>query len=162
MIFSPRWLFLIPGTAAFVVGLLGAALLAIRPIVVGGVGFDVSSQIYLSALTVVGYQSVLFAILTKIYAQHEGFRIPRSRNFERLEKRLSLESGALAGLGLFLVGLTIAIIQLAMWGSSGFGSLNAETTIRVAVPACLLMTLGIQTITGSLFLGVLSVGIRSR
>ena len=76
-IFSPRWLFLIPGAVAFFLGLLGTLFIAFGPIVIGDVGFDVSSQVYLAALTVVGYQSVLFAILTKIYAQHEGFRIPR-------------------------------------------------------------------------------------
>jgi glycosyltransferase involved in cell wall biosynthesis len=162
MIFSPRWLFLIPGLAALLIGGLGAVFLAFGPLVIGGVGFDVSSQVYLAALTVVGYQSVLFAILTKIYAQHRGFRIPRSRNFERLERRISLESGALVGLALFLVGLTVAIIQFVSWSQQGFGELDTATTIRVAVPAALLMMLGAQTIMGGMFLGVLSVGIQKR
>jgi glycosyltransferase involved in cell wall biosynthesis len=162
LIFSPRWLFLIPGTALFLLGLLGTIYLAFGPLVIGSIGFDVSSQIYLAALTTVGYQSVIFAILTKIYAQHEGFRIPRSRNFERLEKRISLESGAIVGLVLFLVGLVIGIVQFVVWSNAGFGALNAATTVRVAVPASLLMVLGAQTIMAGLFLGVLSVGIRRR
>jgi glycosyltransferase involved in cell wall biosynthesis len=162
MIFSPRWLFLIPGTVLFLVGLLGTVFLAFGPLVIGNVGFDISSQIYLAALTVVGYQSVIFAILTKIYAQHEGFNIPRSRSFERLEKRISLESGAVLGLILFLAGLAIAIVQFSIWGAAGFGGLDAAKTIRVAVPGALLMMLGAQTIMAGLFLGVLSVGIRKR
>lgn len=162
LIFSPRWLFLIPGTVLFALGLLGTIFLAFGPLVVGNVGFDVSSQVYLAALTTVGYQSVIFAILTKIYAQHEGFRIPRSRSFERLEKRISLESGAIVGLLLFLIGLVIGIVQFAIWGSAGFGALQAASTIRIAVPASLLMVLGAQTIMAGLFLGVLSVGIRRK
>lgn len=162
MIFSPRWLFLIPGVVLFLVGLVGTVFLAFGPLVIGNVGFDVSSQIYLAALTVVGYQSVIFAILTKIYAQHEGFNIPRGRNFERLEKRISLESGALVGLALFIIGLVIAIVQFATWSNAGFGALDAGTTVRIAVPASLLMMLGAQTIMAGLFLGVLSVGIRKR
>ena len=162
VIFSPRWLFLIPGTVLFALGLLGTMFLAFGPLVIGDVGFDVSSQIYLAALTTVGYQSVIFAVLTKIYAQHEGFRIPRSRNFERLEKRISLESGAVVGLGLFLGGLTIGIVQFAHWSSVGFGALALSDTVRIAVPASLLMLLGAQTIMAGLFLGVLSVGIRRR
>src|SRR5512145_2626688 len=137
LIFSPRWLFLIPGAVALLLGLLGTLLLTFGPIEFGEVGLGASSQIYLAALTVVGYQSVLFAILTKIYAQHEGFRIPRSRNFDRLERRISLESGALVGLALFLVGLGVAVWQFSVWAGTGFGPLEAATTIRTAVLAAL-------------------------
>ncbi|WP_104132000.1 glycosyltransferase family 2 protein [Cryobacterium sp. M91] len=160
LIFSPRWLFLIPGTAAFVLGFVGVMLLGFGPVVVGRVGFTYSSQLYLAALTVVGYQSVLFAILTKIYAQREGFRIPRSRNFDRLQKRISLESGAIVGLLLFVVGLGVAVAQLVGWASNGFGPLEAGATLRAAIPAALLMMLGAQTIMAGMFLGVLSVGVK--
>lgn len=160
LIFSPRWLFLIPGAIAFFVGLLGTLFISFGPIILGDIGFDVSSQVYLAALTVVGYQSVLFAILTKIYAQHEGFRIPRSRNFDRLERRISLESGALVGLLLFLIGLGIAIWQFASWAAAGFGSLDPSITMRTAVLGALLMMLGAQTIMAGMFLGVLNVGLK--
>jgi glycosyltransferase involved in cell wall biosynthesis len=160
LIFSPRWLFLIPGAVAFFIGLIGTLFLAFEPIVFGGVGLGLSSQVYLAALTVVGYQAVLFAILTKIYAQHEGFNIPRSRNFDRLERRISLESGALVGLALFLVGLGIAIGHFISWASTGFGELDPSSTVRTAVVAALFMMLGAQTIMGGLFLGVLKVGLR--
>lgn len=160
LIFSPRWLFLIPGAVAFFIGLLGTLFISFGPIILGDVGFDVSSQVYLAALTVVGYQSVLFAILTKIYAQHEGFRIPRSRNFDRLERRISLESGALVGLLLFLIGLGIAIWQFASWAAAGFGSLDPSITMRTAVLGALLMMLGAQTIMAGMFLGVLNVGLK--
>jgi glycosyltransferase involved in cell wall biosynthesis len=160
LIFSPRWLFLIPGAVAFAIGLLGTLFLSFGPIVLGDIGLDISSQVYLAALAVVGYQSVLFAILTKIYAQHEGFRIPRSRNFDRLERRISLESGALVGLALFVVGLAIAVAQFVGWASVGFGALEAGATLRLAVPAALLMMLGAQTIMAGMFLGVLNVGLK--
>ena len=160
LIFSPRWLFLIPGAVAFLLGFLGTLFLAFGPIVFGDVGFDVSSQIYLAALTVVGYQAILFAVLTKIYAQHEGFNIPRSRNFDRLEKRISLESGALVGLFLFLVGLGVAVWQFSIWAASGFGALDPSSTLRTAVLAALFMMLGAQTIMAGMFLGALKVGLR--
>lgn len=162
LIFSPRWLFLIPGSIAFLIGFIGTVLLAFGPVVVGQVGFTYSSQVYLAALAVVGYQAFLFALLTKIYAQHEGFRIPRSRNFERLERRISLESGAVLGLILFLIGLGIALAQLIGWAADGYGALVAGETIRVAIPSALLMMLGAQTVMAGMFLGVLSVGLKRR
>lgn len=160
LIFSPRWLFLIPGATAFFLGFLGVLFIAVGPVVFGSIGFDVSSQVYLAALTVVGYQAVLFAILTKIYAQHEGFNIPRSRSFDKLERRISLESGALLGLVLFLVGLSIGIAQVIAWFASGLGPLDPSTTVRIAVLAALFMMLGAQTIMAGMFLGVLKVGLR--
>lgn len=162
LIFSPRWLFLWPGALTFFIGLFGTLGLAFGPFELGSVGFDVSSQVYLAALTVVGYQAILFAILTKIYAQREGFRIPRSRSFDRLEKRISLESGALAGVLLFLVGLVIAIVQLVQWGGSDFGALDSTATVRVTVLASLVMMLGAQTTMAGMFLGVLGVGLKRR
>ncbi|MFC6354812.1 glycosyltransferase family 2 protein [Luethyella okanaganae] len=162
MIFSPRWLFLIPGSVAFGIGLLGTLVLAFGPLDFGDIGLDVSSQLYLTALAVVGYQAVLFAILTKIYAQHEGFNIPRGRNFDRLEKRLSLESGAVVGVLIFLIGLVIAVVQLIAWGAEGFGALDTSKMLRAAIPATLFMMLGAQTVMAGMFLGILGVGLKRR
>jgi len=160
LIFSPRWLFLIPGAIGFLLGFIGAGILAFGPVSLQGIGFDLQTQVYLAALTTVGYQAVLFAILIKIYAQHEGYNIPRSRSFDRLEKRISLESGAIVGLILFLIGLAIAIVQLVTWGTVKFGALDGQTTIHAAVLAALLMILGAQTIMAGMFLGALKVGLR--
>lgn len=160
LIFSPRWLFLLPGTVAFLVGFIGVAVLTFGPVAFGLVGFDVSTQVYLAALTVVGYQSIVFAVLTKLYASHEGFRLPRSRSFERLERRVSLESVALLGVALFVVGVVIGVLQLIGWGNTGFGALDPAGTVRVAVVAALFMILGAQSIMAGLFIGVLRVGLR--
>jgi glycosyltransferase involved in cell wall biosynthesis len=157
LIFSPKWLFLYPGLIAFVVGLLGSIALLFGPLEIGSVGFDVSSQLYLSALAVVGYQGVVFWLLTKMYGQREGFALPRGRLFSRIAERVSTESAALLGLLAFVAGLAIAVTQVVIWGASGFGALEPLDTIRLAVPATLLMILGAQTIMAGMFLGILSI-----
>ena len=73
---------------------------------------------------------------------------------------MSLESGALVGLALFLLGLGIAIWQFVAWASTGFGPLDQSNTARTAVLAALFMMLGSQTIMAGMFLGVLKVGLR--
>ncbi len=160
LIFSPRWLFLIPGAVAFFLGLIGTAVITFGPFVIGSVGFDLSSQVYLAALTVVGYQAILFAILTKMYAQHEGFRLPRGRSFDRLAERISLESSALVGVGLFLLGLIIAFVRFGAWAATGFGPLDPQETARLAIPSALLLMLGAQTIMAGMFLGILNVDVK--
>jgi glycosyltransferase involved in cell wall biosynthesis len=161
LIFSPRWLFLVPGLTALIIGVLGSLLLLFGPTSIAGVGFDVASQVYLSALAVVGYQAVLFAILTKMYAEREGFRLPRSRSFSWIAERTSLESLSLAGLGLFLIGFAVLIVQLVSWGATGFGAQDPQATLRVAIPASLFMILGAQTIMSGMFLGILTIPTRA-
>ncbi|MGA1827114.1 glycosyltransferase family 2 protein [Microbacterium sp.] len=161
LIFSPRWLFLVPGLTALIIGVLGTLLLLFGPTSIAGVGFDVASQVYLSALAVVGYQAVLFAILTKMYAEREGFRLPRSRGFSWLAERTSLESLSLAGLALFLIGFAVLIVQLVSWGATGFGAQDPQATLRVAIPASLCMILGAQTIMSGMFLGILTIPTRA-
>jgi glycosyltransferase involved in cell wall biosynthesis len=157
LIFSPKWLFLYPGLIAFVIGLLGSVALLFGPLEIGPVGFDVSSQLYLSAFAVVGYQGVVFWLLTKMYGQREGFALPRGRLFSRIAERVSTESAAFLGALAFVAGLVIAITQVAIWGASGFGALDPLDTIRLAVPATLLMILGAQTVMAGMFLGILSI-----
>lgn len=157
LIFSPKWLFLYPGLIAFVIGLLGSVALLFGPLEIGPVGFDVSSQLYLSAFAVVGYQGVVFWLLTKMYGQREGFALPRGRLFSRIAERVSTESAAFLGALAFVAGLAIAVTQVVIWGASGFGALDPLDTIRLAVPATLLMILGAQTIMAGMFLGILSI-----
>jgi glycosyltransferase involved in cell wall biosynthesis len=160
LLFSPRWLFLIPGAVAFILGLLGTLVLTFGTLEVGNVGFNVSTQVYLAALAVVGYQALLFAVLTKLYARHEGFYLPRSQRFERFAEKATLESGAVIGLLLFFAGLAIAVVQVVVWGVSRFGPQDPVETLRLAVPAALLMMLGFQTGMSAMFLGILSIDIR--
>ncbi|WP_336631591.1 MULTISPECIES: glycosyltransferase family 2 protein [unclassified Microbacterium] len=161
LIFSPRWLFLVPGLAALLIGVLGSLLLLFGPTRIGGVGFDVASQMYLAGLAIVGYQGVLFGILTKLYAEREGFRLPRSRSFSWFAERASLESFSLIGAASFLIGLIVFIVQIVAWGQTGFGALDPQATIRVAIPGALLMVLGAQTIMTGMFIGILTIPTRT-
>ncbi|MFT4135087.1 glycosyltransferase family 2 protein [Microbacterium sp.] len=160
LIFSPRWLFLVPGLIALIVGVVGTLALLLGPATIAGVGFDVASQVYLAALAVVGYQGVLFAVLTKLYAEREGYRLPRGRLFAWLAQRTSLESLALVGLAVFLLGVVMFVLQAGAWGAAGFGPLDPRETLRVAIPASLLLILGAQTIMAGLFLGILTIPTR--
>jgi glycosyltransferase involved in cell wall biosynthesis len=160
LIFSPRWLFLYPGFVAFAIGIIGSIALLFGPISVGPVGFDISSQLYLAALALVGYQGILFWLLTKMYGQREGFFLPRGKAFEAFAERVSVESSALVGVIAFLIGFGIAISQLVLWSNSGFGALDPVDTMRRAVPAALLMILGAQTVMSGMFMGILSVDIK--
>ncbi|GAA1926418.1 glycosyltransferase family 2 protein [Microbacterium aoyamense] len=155
-LFAPRWLFVYPGIFAFVLGALGVGVLAFGGIQIGAVGFDVTTMVYASALCVIGYQSLLFFWLTKLYATQEGF-LPTSPRYRSIVAKWTAERGLLIGLGLFVLGIVIAIVQVFRWGNLDFGEQNAAEAVRIAVPSALAIMLGFQTMMMSVFSGVLTI-----
>lgn len=160
LIFSPRWLFWIPGWTMLVTGLLVSVVLLFGPVAVGSVGFDVSTMVYALGAAILGYQALLFAVLTKVYAHHEGF-LPSGPRFWRLMDKVTVERGLLLGLLLFVLGLATAVAQVVRWGDVGFGGLDARSAVRIAIPAVLGLTLGFQTMMSSMFVGILGIPTRA-
>ena len=104
LLYSPRWLFLVPGLALMVLGLGVGTAVAITPITVGGVTFDVNTLVAASVATIIGFQAVQFAVFTKVYATQEGFLPPDERLRRGLEL-FTLERGLAVGVLLVLMGL---------------------------------------------------------
>ena len=72
VLFSPDWLFVYPGLSLIALGLaLGVALIS-HPLYVGGVRFSVDTLIYCVTMIEIGFQAVLFALLSRTYAIQEG------------------------------------------------------------------------------------------
>ena len=155
LIFAPRWLFVYPGLVAFFLGAIAVGVLSFGGVEIAGVGFDVTTMVYASALCVIGYQALMFFWLTKLYATQEGF-LPASPRYRSVVAKWSAERGLLVGLALFIIGIAIGIIQVARWGSLDFGPQDASAVVRIAIPSALGIMLGFQTIMMSFFSGVLT------
>ena len=156
LMFSPRWLFIYPGLAAFILGALTTLVLAVGPVEIGSIGFDVTTMVYAAAMAVIGFQALLFWWLTKLYATAEGF-LPASDSYRRLASTWTLERGLVAGVVLFFLGIAIGIIQVARWGSLDFGPQNAADVVRIAVPSAMTLIIGFQTIMMSFFAAILTI-----
>jgi glycosyltransferase involved in cell wall biosynthesis len=158
LIYSPRWLFLFPGAFSMVLGVLGFALVT-PGLTIGSVNFDAHTLLFASLAVIVGYQSVLFAVMTKIFAIGEGL-LPRDARMERLFERITLEKGLLAGAAATVGGAVLLAWAVAEWRAAGFGPLDYSHTMRRVIPGVTLTTLGFQTILSSFFLSIL--GLRRR
>jgi hypothetical protein len=159
LMYAPRWLFLYPGLAAFALGAVATLVLMVGPVTIGSVGFDTVTMVYTAAITVVGYQAIVFSVLTKLFAAREGF-LPVGPRFRWLSDLFTLERGIVAGLLIFLVGGVAGLAQVIGWGGSGFGALDMGDAIRVAVPVTLGVTIGFFTVMASMFAGTLTVATR--
>src|ERR1700687_5897137 len=123
LLFSPRWLFLYPGLALFAVGVLLSALLVPGPLRVGGVRLDIHTLLVAGFLALLGYQLVLVAVFTKIFAVREGVHPPHPL-LESVFRYITLEVGLAVGTLMALVGLIALVLAVASWSAAGFGNLD--------------------------------------
>ena len=158
LVYSPRWLFLLPGAALIALGLLGYAI-AMPRATIGGVTFDVHTLLFASLAIICGYQSILFAVLTKVFAIEEKL-LPRDPKFSRLFDFVNLERGLAAGVVAMVVGLGLLGAATLQWSAVDFGALDYSRTMRWVIPGVTLTTLGFQSVLSSFFLSIL--GMRRR
>lgn len=155
LMYSPRWLFLLPGILAIIVGLAGYAL-AMPRITVFGVKPDAHTLLVASLALIVGYQSIFFAVFTKVFAVSEHLMPPDPR-LDRFFNVLTLERGIISGLLACLFGGCLLAVAVVMWYRVGFGPLDYAKTMRWVVPGVTLFALGFQTIWASFFVSILGM-----
>ncbi len=94
-------------------------------------------MMYAAALAVVGYQAVLFALLSKVYALHEGF-LPASARFRTFQGRLNLENIIVAGDRHLPARPGLAGVSSVLGGATAASArLDPPTAVRSATPALL-------------------------
>lgn len=159
LLYSPRWLFLYPGIALFAMGIVVSALLLPGPVVIGNVGFDVHTLLFAAMAILIGFQSIVFATFSKIFAISEGL-LPEDPRLSRLFRYITLEVGLAAGFFLVLAGTGAWVLGLEYWRNHHFGPLDPEKTLRIVIPGMVAFTLGFQIILSSFFLSVLGLARR--
>ncbi|MEN3356974.1 MAG: hypothetical protein V7637_956 [Mycobacteriales bacterium] len=159
LLYSPRWLFFYPGLALTAVSLVVGLVVSIGPTQVGRVTFDVDTLVAAGGGLVAGYQAVVFAVLTRVYAAAEGF-LPAGPRTRRVQEDFRLEWGLLAGALLVVAGLVGLVVAVLHWNLAGFGRLNPSRELRLVVPSVVAAVVGCQTAFASLVVSVL--GIRHR
>ncbi len=156
MMYSPRWLFLTPGVALAVAGVLGYCL-ALPGVSIGGANLDAHTLLFASLAILLGHQSALFALFTKSFSVRERL-IPPDPRLDRFFRIVDLERGIAAGLLLLVGGLGLLLAGVNEWRLADFGDLDYAHTMRVVIPGATLTALGFQTVLASFFLSILRLG----
>jgi glycosyltransferase involved in cell wall biosynthesis len=158
LMYSPRWLFLIPGALLILFGLIGYGI-AMPRMTFGRVTFDVHTILFASLAILCGYQAILFAIFTKVFAISEGL-LPEDRRLTRFFEFINLERGLMIASAALFIGLALLMVAVNQWRSVDFGDLDYTHTMRLVIPGVTLTALGFQTILSSFFASIL--GMRRR
>ena len=159
LLYSPRWLFLYPGIALFTLGIIFSAILLPGPRRIGAVVFDVHTLLFAAMAVLIGFQSVVFATFTKVFAISEGL-LPEDPRLTRMFCYITLEVGLVAGALLILAGAGAWVLGLEYWHIRHFGPLDPEKTLRIVIPGVVCFTLGFQVVLSSFFLSVLGMSRR--
>jgi hypothetical protein len=158
LLYSPRWLFLIPGLALIVLGLAGYAL-ALPGSTLAGVRFGAHTLLVASLAILLGYQSILFALFSKTFAITTGL-MPADRRINRFFEVVNLERGLLLGTLALLAGISLIAMAAAKWRQVDFGPLDYAQTMRWVIPGVTLAALGFQTILSGWFVSILGMSRR--
>ena len=156
MLFSPRWLFWHPGLILVFIGAAIGLWLLPGSRQVGGVTLDVHTLLFAATAVSLGYQSLVFAVCAKVLAVNTGLHPPNVKT-SWLTRNVKLEGCLVVGALLFVVGVILAVLAVGGWQAEQFGDLDPFSTMRLAIPSVLAMTLGVQTVFAGFFLGLLGM-----
>ncbi len=155
LLYSPRWLFLMPGFTLVLVGLLGTVVLAGKPVhLLGGVDLNVGTMVVSSMMLLLGVQLMMFSIFTKAYAIADGL-LPEDPIFAQWGRVFSLERGILVGSLVSLGGICALGHAWMIWQHAGFGDIPYSENLRRVILAVTLIMLGFQIIFSSFFISIL-------
>lgn len=154
--YSPKWLFFYPGAGLMILGFLSGLWLFPQPRTVGSITFDIHTMLYSAIAIIVGYQAVLFAVLTKVFTTTVGLAPPDPR-MEKLYRIFTLEVGLFAGALMILGGMGGTVYGIISWSLTTFGPQDPSHLMRLVIPSGLLLALGFQTVLTSFFLSILGL-----
>jgi len=156
LLYSPRWLFLYPGVALFLLGVAVSLWLLPGPRTIGAATFDYHTLLFGAMAILIGFQAINFAVFTKVFAITEGL-LPEDPRLNKGFRFITLETGLILGALLVLAGATTWVFGLGYWRSRHFGPLDPDKTLRIVIPGFVSLTLGTEIVLSSFFVSVLGM-----
>ena len=152
LLYSPSWLYFVPGLILLVLGVLGAIALAAGPVTIFGRPWQIHTLFACIAAILLGTQVVQLGIFARAFAaSHLG---ETDRLVEWARGRITLEHGLALGAILLLAGIVTLASIFAAWALDGFGALSHEYATAIGFT---LVAVGTQVMLGSFFVGLLTM-----
>lgn len=159
LLFSPRWLFVIPGAILGGVSLALYAGLLAGPVRVVGIEFDLNTLFYAQAGIVVGFMAVSLGLMVRAFGVREGL-LPGHIVADYIRRSPLMEVGGVIGIVLVALGLFLGVDLLSQWGGRDLSVGERGYFLRMVSVSSLLMTLGGVALLSSLVMGFLALPLR--
>ena len=152
LLYSPSWLYFVPGLLLLVLGVLGAIALAAGPVTIFGRPWQIHTLFACIAAILLGTQIVQLGIFARAFAAtHLG---ETDRLVQWAKGRISLEHGLGLGGIVLLAGLITLTVIFVGWALDGFGALSHEYATAIGFT---LVAVGLQVVLGSFFVSLLTM-----
>ncbi|MFZ2397427.1 MAG: glycosyltransferase family 2 protein [Smithella sp.] len=161
LLFSPLWLFFIPGSILFLISMVSYAALLYGPVKLGTVTFDVHTLFFAEAGLVLGFLAATLGIIIRMFGIREGLMQINSL-LEKLRTSPILEIGSTVGILMMLGGLFLGFDALIAWNAANFDPLLLGALLRTISFSTTLIMLGGVTLMSSLIMGFLSLPTREQ
>lgn len=157
LLYSPRWLFFIPGCLLMLIGLVGTVLLALGPVYIGDKKLDVHTLVYSAGFILLGFQLISFYFFSRIYAAVHGLWPVQEKVLQRFNHIFRLEKGILTGIVLIAGGILLMVKSFLYWRNTHYGNIDPVVVLRWVVPSVVLLILGVQLIVSFFYIGFLTI-----
>lgn len=159
LLFSPRWLFAIPGLLLSGISGLVYLRLLLGPLDLGSVVLDVHTLLFAQAGIALGALMLSTGVAVRRFGEKEGLLKPQ-RMLAGLRRRGALEAGSAVGLAMIAGGLVLGLTAFSKWAAVDFGPLHYTALFRQVSMATLLFNLGGIVLMTSLVNGFLTLPVR--
>ena len=153
LLFSPSWLFQLPGILLMLAGGLTVLLLAGGPREMFGRRWDYHPLLFGCGAVILGYNLVLFDVVAKVFSESAGFAKSK-RGLQTLLHAFTLERGLGLGALALLVGAALEAKIFYDWMHSGYGAFMAVRGVVLGMTA---MVVGAQTVFASFLVSLLRI-----
>jgi len=158
LLFSPSYLFQLPGLALALFGLVLVVLLGGGPRELLGRTWDYHTLLLGCMALILGANLMVFDVIAKSFSMWAGLA-RRGHWLGRWSRAFTLERGLVLGGGILLAGVGLELKIFIDWARAGYGELMAVRGIVLGMTA---IVLGFQTVFASFVVNLLQVYVPSR
>jgi len=151
LLYSPLFLFFVPGFVLFFIGIVSLFWFYLTNPIIFGRTFYLHPMFLSAGLVILGYQLIIFSVFAKTYAITH---LKESSHLSKVYKYITIENASVIGISLTIFGAIVYITILIKWINSSFGDLNETKALILGLT---LGVIGIQTIFSSFMLSILGI-----
>jgi len=152
LLYSPTYLFNLPGLVIFLAGAILMLRLLLGPIYFLGRAWDVHVMVFSGMLTILGWQILNIGLAAKVFTSSIG--LENSKTIRKMLNFFSLERGIVLGAFIVLIGVALIGYIFYVWMKNNFGYL---AQVKTAIAALVAIVIGVQTIFSFFLFSVLQI-----
>lgn len=154
LLFSPTWLYLVPGSFLFLGGGTALVLSGWGKLVFFHHTWDIHAMVFFVLFCLLGSQIIMMGLYARAFSIREGFQ-QQDPFLDIVSRYVTLERGIGGGCLLLFAGLGGSLYLVAKWISVNF--IGPFFEIKLCLFCLLFMMIGIQIIFSSFFLSLLKM-----